>query len=329
MVDALYFVHEMATPEEMDHLIEEAGKREIELDGDPDTTPADIAAQIWLKDPELLESLHAEVLVMKPRSFTHFKSTVPGPKSFTPPEEEKRQTLQREFDRWFDEHKRGTGSRVRHFDYDRKIAFLVRHGMPFKREGSLKAGQSETVFYRPEIHDVVVYDRIINELAVHAGTKGERELYIAAFGRLLFDNAEYFRNDKKFTLEPLKSGDPACLACADIDGMAEVKLIELQILRGGPYGDIEVRKSKNYLASLASRGQKILAHSNLIQASFSVKFDNAKNPRTVKIRVPNVASYTRDDDTDLVERWLTARGFIVKREKEHDEDAPEAALASA
>ncbi len=110
---------------------------------------------------------------------------------------------------------------------------------------------------------------------------------------------------------------------------SEVKLTELQILRGGPYGDIEIRKSKNYLASLASRRQEIPAHSNLIQASFSVKFDNAKNPRTVKIRVPNVASYTRDDDTDLVERWLTARGFIVKREKEYDEDAPEAALASA
>lgn len=329
MVDALYFVHEMATPEEMDHLIEEAGKKAIELDGDPDTTPADIAAQIWLKDPELLESLHAEVLVMKPRSFTHFQSAVPGPKSFTPPEAEKLETLQREFDRWFDEHKRGTGSRVRHFDYDQKIAFLVRHGMPFKREGSLKAGQSETVFYRPEIHDVVVYDRIINELTVHAGTKGERELYIAAFGWFLFDNAEYFRNDKKFTLEPLKSADPECLACADIEGMEEVKLSELQILRGGPYGDVEVRKSKNYLASLASRGQRIPAHSNLIQASFSVKFDNARNPRTVKIRVPNVASYTRDDDAGLVERWLTARGFIVKREKEHDEDAPEAALASA
>ncbi len=329
MVDALYFVHEMATPEEMDHLIVEAGKQEIELDSDPDTTPADIAAQIWLKDPELLESLHAEVLVMKPRSFTHFKSAVPGPKAFTRPEEEKRETLLRELDRWFDEHKRGTGSRVRHFDYDKKIAFLIRHGMPFKREGSLKAGQSETVFYRPEIHDVVVYDRIDNELAVHAGTKGERELYIAAFGWLLFDSAEYFRDDKKFTLEPLKSADPECLACADIDGMEEVKLTELQILRGGPYGDVEVRKSKNYLASLASRGQRIPAHSNLIQASFSVKFDNARNPRTVKIRVPNVATYTRDDDAELVERWLTARGFIVERKKEHDEDAPEAALASA
>ena len=329
MVDALYFVHEMATPEEMDHLIEAAGTKEIELDSDPDTTPADIAAQIWLKNPELLESMHAEVLVMRLRLFTHFKSAVPGPKSFTPPEEEKRGILQRELDRWFDEHKRGTGSRVRYFDYDKKIAFLIRHGMPFKREGSLKAGQSETVFYRPEIHDVVVYDRIVNELTVHAGTKGEQELYIAAFGWFLFDYADYFRDGKKFTLEPLKSGDPACLACADIDGMAEVKLTELHIFRGGPYGDIEVRRSKNYLASLASRGQRIPTHSNLIQASFLVKFDNARIPRIVKIRVPNVTIYTRDDDADLIEIWLTARGFIVKREKEHDEVAPQAALFSA
>ena len=85
MVDALYFVHEMATPEEMDSLIRAAGEEGVEIDHDPDTTPADIAAQLWMKAPDLLERLHAEVLVMKPRSFTHFKSEKQGPRAFIPP----------------------------------------------------------------------------------------------------------------------------------------------------------------------------------------------------------------------------------------------------
>jgi len=318
----------MATPDEMDALIAAARKEGVQLDRDPDTTPADIAAQVWLKAPELLERMHAEVLVMKPKSFTHFKSDEPGPKTFTRPAEATLAELQTELDLWFDEHKRGTGSKVLFFDYVDKISFLVRHGMPFKREGSLKEGQPETVFYRPEIHDVLVYDRIANELSVHAGTKGERELYLTAFGRHLFSDTEYFPHAEKFTLDPLKSGDPECLACADIEGMEEVKLTEVQFFWGGPYGDIEVRKSKNYLASLAARNQSIPETARLIQASFSVKFENAKNPRTVKVRPSNIATYTRDDDSVLVEKWLTARGFIVEREEEADA-APAQAMAGS
>ncbi len=328
MVDALYFVHEMATPEEMDSLITAARAEGIELDHDPDTTPADIAAQVWLKAPDLLESMHAEVLVTKPRSFTHFKSKEPGPKIFTPPSEAALSALEAELDAWFDAHKRGTGSRVRCFDHGDKIGFLVRHGMPFKREGSLREGRSETVFYRPEIHDVLVYDRVVNELAVHVGTKGELTLYVAAFGRHLFGDAAYFPDEGKYTLDPLKSGDPHCLACGDIEGIEEVKLTEVHRLWGGEYGDIEIRKSKDCLASLAARGQRIPQHANLIMASFAVKFEDGKSPRAVKIRPPNVAMYTRDDDSLLVEKWLSARGFIIEREKEPDA-APAQAVAGS
>lgn len=184
------------------------------------------------------------------------------------------------------------------------------------------------MFYRPEIHDVLVYDRIVNELAVHTGTKRERELYLAAFGKHLFDDAEYFPDDQKYTLDPLKSGDPNCLASGDIDGIETVKLTELHRFWGGPLGDIEIRKSKDYIASLTARGQSIPQKANLTLASFAVKFDNAKNARSVKIRPPNVSTLTRDDDSQLVEKWLAARGFIVEPEQETDA-APAQAMAGS
>lgn len=46
LANALYFVHEMATPDGMDELLEEATYRGILLDGDPDPTPADVAIQV-------------------------------------------------------------------------------------------------------------------------------------------------------------------------------------------------------------------------------------------------------------------------------------------
>ena len=154
------------------------------------------------------------------------------------------------------------------------------------------------------------------------------KLYLAAFGRHLFGDVGYFPDDRKFTLEPLKSGNPDCLACGDIEGIEEVKLTELQRLWGGPYGDIEIRKSKDYLASLAARGDRVPEQAILMMASFAFKFEDAKNPRSVKIRPPNVAMFTRDDDSLLVEKWLSARGFIIEPEEEFDA-APAQAMAGA
>jgi hypothetical protein len=324
MVDALYFVHEMATPEQMDTLIEATKVEGIDLDQDPDTTPADVAAQVWLKAPTLLESMHGEVLVKKPRRFLYFKSVEPRSKTFAVPSDAVVKALQDGLDAWFDEHKRGTSSKVRVFDHGDKVSFLVRHGMPFKREGSMKGPQSETVFYRPEIHDVLVYDRIINELAIHAGSMGEWKLYLAAFGKHLFGDSEYFPDEDKFTLDPLKSGNPDCLACDDIEGVDFVKLVELHRAWGGPYGDIEIRKSKDYMASLAARKQAVPPFANLTSAVFSVKFSHARAPRSAMIRPPNVSSLTRDEDGLLFERWAKARGFIAERKTQIDAISREA-----
>ena len=54
---------------------------------------------------------------------------------------------------------------------------LVRHGDPFRREGSFDAGQTSSVFYRPEKHDVLVYEPAIGEIRMHAASKGEKETY--------------------------------------------------------------------------------------------------------------------------------------------------------
>ena len=99
-------------------------------------------------------------------------------------------------DAWFLKNKRGNGCRilpVRAEDED-KTYFLIRHGMPFKGEGKIKAGQSKTIFYRPEFQDVLVYDRANNALAVFnkSGAKKEREMYLDVFSQHLFGQADYF-----------------------------------------------------------------------------------------------------------------------------------------
>ena len=61
LLEAFYFIHQMATPEGMECLLDAAERATppIEILGNPAPTPGDVAVQVWLKNRELLESVHA------------------------------------------------------------------------------------------------------------------------------------------------------------------------------------------------------------------------------------------------------------------------------
>jgi len=176
LLDALYFVHEMATPEAMDVLLQEAENNGISLDGNPDPTAADVAVQVYLQDKDLLERKHAEQYLLKPRSFEYFQTdTHPIPK-FKQPTAKALVALEKDLDDWFEKKKRGRGSKV--FVYPKKdsVWFLVRHGDPLRREGSLDGGQASSVFYRPEKYDVLVYEPTIGDSNARLWKRGKGPL---------------------------------------------------------------------------------------------------------------------------------------------------------
>ena len=316
LVDALYFVNEMSTDESMDLLLEEAETNGILLDGKPDPTAADVAVQVFLQDRQLLERKHAEQFLTRPRSFEYFQTEARPVPAFRQPSRETLATLERDLDDWFEKKKRGRGSRVFVYPKGDSIWFLVRPGDPFRREGSLDGGRTSSVFYRPEKHDVLVYEPALGDLRMNACNKGEKETYRREFGRHLFGDEEFFPGTGKYTLEPLRTAGPASIVCTDIDGMDWVRLKEVQFLWGGAQREIEIRKANDIFAALEGRGRSLPAMTPIIRASFHVKFTDAKNPRTVTIRPSNIAQYTRDSDADVVEDWLQRRGFIEQDEDE-------------
>lgn len=112
LANALYFIHEMATPEGMDDLIDESETNGLSLDGNPDPTAADVAVQVWLQDSDLLERKHAEQYLTRPRSFEYFQTEAsPAPKLKTP-SKKTLAALEKSLDDWFVTKKRGRGTRV-------------------------------------------------------------------------------------------------------------------------------------------------------------------------------------------------------------------------
>ena len=113
-------------------------------------------------------------------------------------------------DNWFEVKRRGRkAAGYSRFREATKIWLLVRHGMPMRREGKHQDdGESGIAFYRPQQHDVLIYDSVTDEIGVNAGTKGERELYLKTFGEALFGSEDYFDRSERFTLDPLREIGP-------------------------------------------------------------------------------------------------------------------------
>jgi hypothetical protein len=314
LMDDLYYVHEMSDDNGMDELlaaIEELPSSErIELDLPPDPTPADVAVQVRLQAPELLERRHAERFLTKKRSFEYYQPKEGADLTFRMPTKKQLAALEAALDDRLDELKRGRNSKVFIYEKDDGVWFLVRHGQPCKRESTVTEDGSGTVYFRPETHDVLRYDPQSGDLSLNAETKKIGVLYREKLGLHLFGDAMFFPGTAKYTLEPLLRDGEDCLVCSDVEGMEWVKLKEVHYAWGGPESEIEIRKANDLFAAYRRRDRG-LPKGRMMRANFAVKFADSKAPRTVSIRPSNVASFTRDGDAVLVEQWLIKRGFVA------------------
>lgn len=136
LIDALYFVTELSTPEDMDSLLDELRTRRLSIDAGDDHTPIDVAIQVWLLDPDILQEKHAEQHLLRPRSLEYFQTTRTRLPDFLLPSAATRRELEAGLDAWFRDHKRGTGARVFVYPREHEIWFMVRHGDPFRRVGA-------------------------------------------------------------------------------------------------------------------------------------------------------------------------------------------------
>lgn len=313
LINALYLVDEMATEEGMDALLAAAEKRGLKLAAGADHSSADVAVDVWLRDRGILERKHAEQYLAKVRSFEYFQMDTSKKCTFTKPSFKQCRELAKVLDNWFENKKRGRGSKVIMCVRPDGVWFLIRHGAPFKREASLDGVDLSSVCYRPLKYDVLVYAPQIRELGIHAESRAEKQLYRETFAKHLFGDKDIFPDTEKYSLEPLRKLGEDSLALGDIEGIDWIKLTEVQFFFGGDPWEVRTRKSHDIFAMLKARKQPFPTSGRIVRATFRVKFSDAKTPRSIVIKPPNVAQYTRDADSVLVERWLKLRGFIKGR----------------
>lgn len=317
LFDALFLVHELSTPEAFDAVQEAIQDHEFDEEIPSDLSPADLAIRVYLLDADILDRVHARQELRRPRSFVYFQSLSQTNGGVDFPEQKQITTIEAALNNGFDRKRRGKTAKVIPFNGDGNMWFLVRRGAVLNREGIIRNdGRSDSLYYRPERYDTVVYNQGKNEIRMNVrnNSKWLLELYRSVFGEKLFGKTDYFKGKNKFTLEPLRQDGKACLECGDVDGIDKVILTEYTILYNPSFNESVTHHADDVFGLLEARGREFPRGGSLIRAKFKIKFSDAKNPRSVTINKGNRAGFKIDDDSVVLEQWLTNRGFITETE---------------
>lgn len=312
LMEALQLITEMSSQEVMDSLISAAKDQGIELHYTPGSHE-DLALFCFLNQPDLFHTEYARSLVRNYRGFSFYWGSHTQKRSFPEISDGTITALQSELDDWFASNNRLRNCRVYLFPQGHRVSIVIKYGKPLKREFKMKDGETGSVFYNPQCHDLLIYNCDSDDVSVRISSKkkGQIEEFLRCVGKHIFGNEEYFSEQKKFSLEKLRDVDNAAHSFATTDGVEDVKLVEIHYDWGG---ETEIRKSGNLLNTLIRKnGQESTKRAAINFAKFSVKFEGVKKARPIDIRAGNRATFSRDEDFLVVEDWITDQGLVEPR----------------
>jgi hypothetical protein len=336
LIEAIYGIETMSNDEGHDRLLGAAQQIGLNLLLDEKVTPADVAMQFWLADPFMFAEKHNEHQFSRVASFQYFTGHPLRPPlcQFKAPDAATFARMVADMDEWFRRHNRGEqNTRIEVFEMEGEFWFIIRHGGTFSRMPT--AGQGRTVriiHFRPIKDDLLVYNPARHELRIHAGTKGERLLYLKTFEQRIFGVAGELSERRGYTLAPLLTDGPEALFTHDIPGINRIVLREVEMAWDNDNQEVTIRKAKDLFATAQAQNARRAGHVNpprLVRASFDVYFGESAKPRKVQVRPPSTVQIGRYCDARRVHDWLSKRGFRgLGPERQNPQEVADAQLVA-
>ena len=312
LTEALLLIRDLATPENMDKLQEAAVQYRVELGLGTEAEPADVAARFWMLNRRVAEEVRSEVAQPVTRAVSHFyANTLP---LFQPPDEARHRVMEEELCVWFERHRRSSGCRLFVYPSSQECLFIVVRGQCRRRVEIVERGLPGTLSYRPQQRDLLGYNWRRGELRVHVATESEREFYRGWFGSHLFGQRTFFAREAIYSLHPLIRDGARALHCRDVEGLEWVKLREVEMLcpgTGQENRESEIRRANDLFVVFEQRGFHFQREHQLARAVFCLQARGSPSPQMITIQPERDPRCERDDDNNLVEEWLTRRGFIL------------------
>ncbi len=171
LLNAIFLIDELATPAGMDALLAAAQRAGMTLDETKEHSPADVAVQVWLFSPAIVEDQHAWQTWKMPRKLECFQSAEHSraePIAFTP---ERIERAEMELNDWLAGKNRGRGARLFLNQVGREMHCSLRRGEPFRREQAITEDGVEYYHYRPAKYDTVIFSFDDTELRINTPMK--------------------------------------------------------------------------------------------------------------------------------------------------------------
>ena len=311
LIETMFFVSEMSTEPNRRRIEEEAQFRRLEIRTHAGCTHHDFALLAWLQYPDLLEQVHARVVLHQKRAFHYYPVFPDEIPEHRLPTSEDLQGVETTLDLLFSANDQGRKTKILMYPETERgeIWFLVRHGgTPARVAGYDLENREISLLFRPEEYDVLIYDTRHGLLRINA--KKYHDGYRQYFGQLLFADILMFREKQVFTLDPLPTVDVRLLRGAETEGIACIRLVEVKYDKPGARLITILERSTDLLddprRGRSSAETPLYTH----HAIFEVTFTGQRTARKVKLTNGNVASYSSDADSTALEAWLRRCGFL-------------------
>ncbi len=156
-------------------------------------SPFALATQTYLERPEVFHRAHGRRYVESLRRFREFPGRTPTAISVCPI---RLSSLEANFGATFELRRRTRHCRIRTWTEPDSHHFLVSHGSVHRTDETIEAREGHLhesmIEWRPQQHDLVVYDLRTGRLRISAPDAQTTQLYLEGFGETLFDDATWF-----------------------------------------------------------------------------------------------------------------------------------------
>lgn len=314
LFEAMHVIGEMASEDAQQRLERAIEQSPLAGTLQENSTRPEIALQTFLADPVLFSRKLNEVKLTQVSKFEYFTSKLPLDRraTFTAPDAATVARITRDLDEWFPHHNRGAEhTNIEVIEMDEEFWFVIRHGDTYARALVTAPNRQVDVRHdRPVKEDAVVLCPERDEIRIHAGTKGEIELYRAVLAARLFGDDRYFSERKAFTLVPLV--EDGLDSVEPIPGIDRVVLRAVRWAFDNGHHRVMSHEADDVFAAVAeedTEAKVIPAKARPVEAAFDFHFTGATKPRRVVVRPPNILKVGRHSDARLVHAFLAARRF--------------------
>ncbi|WP_168565120.1 hypothetical protein [Crateriforma spongiae] len=312
MLNALGMINDMATEQGMDALLSSARSADVRLDLSDEDSPADVAVQVWLAAPALLEARHAWHTFKMPRRMECY-----APAGDDTPllklTSERIESCRRNVADWMNQNNRSDNAKVLLREDADQVVTTIRRGDPYKRFETIDKRGIRRVHLRPAAKDVAILDRAENVLLVNSQLKNAREVYRRCMGSMLFGSPDHFVEFPRFTFDPFVELQRDVLSPADIDEIESIQLTEVRFDFDRDQHPYKVFGADDLVADMEQHHYELPWDERIQSMNLRFKFRNVRMRRAIKLYAGNAACYTRDGYAELIERWLRLRGIMLGR----------------